>query len=86
MTAFARVYQGANGAAVAMTARIVDDQNKSVFEQRTPLMDGQAMAARSADYELALPLEQLAPGRYLLTIAAGGQKPAVTREVRFSVR
>jgi len=86
VTAFARLYQAPNGEAVTLTTRIVDAQNKAVFEQRTPLMDGRAPAARSADYQLPLPLEQLAPGRYLLTITAGGQKPALTREVRFNVR
>jgi hypothetical protein len=85
VTAFARVYQGSNGGAVAITARIVDSANKQVFEQRTPLMDGRSTTARSADYQVALPLDGLPPGRYLLTIAAGGQQPAVTREVRFSV-
>jgi VWFA-related protein len=86
VTAFARVYQGSIGDGVGVTARIVDAQGKAVFEQRTPLMEGRGSAARSADYQLPLPLDQLAPGRYLLTIAAGGQKPSVTREVRFIVR
>ncbi|MEO7271542.1 MAG: VWA domain-containing protein [Vicinamibacterales bacterium] len=86
VTAFARVYQGANGDAVAVTARIVDAQNTQVFEQRAPLMAGRGTAARSADYQVPLPIDQLPAGRYLLTIAAGGQKPAVTREVRFTVR
>jgi VWFA-related protein len=87
ITAFVRVYQGGAAApAVMLTVRILNDQNQAVFEQRGPVFDNQTAAPRSADHEVALPLAQLTAGEYLLRIEAGGQKPAATRDVRFTVR
>jgi VWFA-related protein len=87
VAAFVRVYQGtAASAAATLTTRIVDSRNQSVFEQHGPLFDTPGDGPRSADHELNLPLAKLAPGEYLLTFQAGGQKPAASRDVRFTVK
>jgi VWFA-related protein len=87
VTAFARAYQGAKtGAGGTLTTRIVDEHNRAVFEQRVPAFDGRGPGQASQDHQVELPLAQLTPGEYLLTIAVGGQKPAATRDVRFTVR
>ena len=87
IAAFVRVYQGSGESAPAtLTTRIVDGRNQSVFEQLAPLFDAPGPGPRSADYEVALPLAKLSPGDYLLTFQAGGQKPAASRDVRFTVK
>jgi hypothetical protein len=87
VAAFVRVYQGSGASAAAtLTTRIVDSRNQSVFEQRAPLFDAPGAGPRSADYEVNLPLATLSPGEYLLTFQAGGQNPAASRDVRFTVK
>jgi VWFA-related protein len=87
VAAFVRVYQGSGASSPAtLTTRIVDSRNQSVFEQRAPLFDAAAAGPKSADHEVTLPLEKLSPGEYLLTFQAGGQKPAASRDMRFTVK
>ncbi|MEP6914972.1 MAG: VWA domain-containing protein [Acidobacteriota bacterium] len=87
VTAFVRAYQGGNGApAGTLTTRILDDHNRAVFEQAVPAFDGRGTGPASQDHQIEIPLAQLTPGEYLLTMSVGGQKPAAMREVRFTVR
>jgi VWFA-related protein len=87
VAAFVRVYQGSGASgATTLTTRIVDSRNQSVFEERKPLFDTPGNGPRSTDSEVSLPLAKLTPGEYLLTVQAGGQKPAASRDVRFTVK
>jgi hypothetical protein len=86
VTAFVRIHQSGAGAPVTLNSRIIDASNQPVFEQRIPAFDGAGAGSRSAEHRIELPLAQLKPGEYLLVIEAGGQKPAATRDVRFTVR
>jgi VWFA-related protein len=88
VTAFLRVYEGGGGAAAApvtVSARILDEQGGTSFEQSTPVST-QGAPIRSADYRLDLPLSRLAAGEYLLTIEAHRGNRIARRDVRFGVR
>jgi hypothetical protein len=88
VAAFVRVYQGGGGvpAPVAIEAQIRDARDRTVFQQRMPLLEGTATGPRSADYQVDLPLDQLTAGDYLLTIGTGGPKPVTASGVRFTVK
>jgi VWFA-related protein len=87
VTAFMRVYQGGSGplASVPFEARILNDRNARVFGSSGTLAASDFTADRSADYRLDLPLADLEPGPYLLTITMQLKGGAVAgRDVRFS--
>ena len=88
VTAFVRVYQGGHGTLVtaSVAARIVDDRNETMFDQKTPLGAENFSQNRAADYRLDLPLARFATGEYLLTIAAALGKYQARRDVRFTVK
>jgi VWFA-related protein len=88
VSAFLRVYQGGNAklAPVTLAIRIVDPHDATAFERTDTLGVDSFAAARAADVTLPLPLIQLAPGEYLLTIEATLGKVTSRREVRFTVR
>lgn len=83
--AFLRIYQSSDPQPVTVTTRVIDAANRSVVEQQTEL-SVEAFLARSADVDVPLPLSQLAPGQYLLTIEAARGEARVERSARFEVR
>jgi len=88
--AFVRLYLGKWHAltSVVVTASILDAAGRVVFKQNTTIPGERFRESRMADYELALPLVELAPGPHLLTLtalAAPGE-PSVARRMRFTVR
>jgi hypothetical protein len=82
--AFLRIYQPSNPQAVIVTTRVIDTANRTVVEQRSDL-SVDAFLARSADVDVPLPLNQLAPGHYLLTIDAVRGEGHVERTARFNM-
>jgi VWFA-related protein len=88
VTAFLRVYQGgsANIAEVPLSVHIRDVRNKLVFEASQNLKADRFNAARAAEYRIALPVDKLVEGAYLLTIEARLKKDTVRRDVRFQVQ
>jgi VWFA-related protein len=87
-TTFLRVYQGGKDALtpVTMTARIVDGRGATVFDTTETIGADRFAPARAADYRFDVPLTQLKPGLYLLTIRAAQGKRTASRDVRFTVR
>ncbi len=88
VTAFLRIYQGGSDklGPVSMKMQILDAAGKSVFDKADTLAPDRFSAERAADYQLRLPLAQLAPGEYLLTFAAGTSKATARRDTQFQVR
>jgi VWFA-related protein len=88
VAAFARVYQSVSdpSVVVAVTTRVVDASNRSVYEASTTLFENRD-AKHSANYSVDLPLASLATGQYVLTVEATRKtKQTVRRSVMFSVR
>jgi VWFA-related protein len=86
--AFARIYQGGKQpvASVRVSARIVNETDRSVFERTSTLAPQSFGATRSADYRLDLPLADLEPGRYLFTVEVTAGKLSSRRDVRLAVK
>jgi hypothetical protein len=86
--AFARVYQGGKAApiSVQMTARIVNEADRPVFDRTSAIAPAAFGLARGADYRLDLPLASLEPGRYLLTFEVHSGTLSARRDVRFEIK
>jgi hypothetical protein len=87
VTAFLKIYQGGRGklADVPLSVRIRDVHDAVVFDAPQTLTADRFDATRGAEYRLALPIEKLAPGPYLLTIEGTLKKDTIRRDVRFQV-
>ncbi len=88
LTAFVRVYQGGRDPVerVDVRTQIANAAGAIVVDGVTTVEPDEFSTERAADYQLALPLERLAPGEYLLTIDATlGTSGKARRDVRFSV-
>ena len=87
-TAFVRVYQGTNDAVqpASLTARIVDTSDRSVANDVVSLTADRFKVNRSADYQIALPIDRLEPGEYLVMIEAAQGRHRAGRVLRFRVR
>ena len=88
VAAFAHVYQGGTAplAPVATRVHVVDATAKSVFGGTATIPAGEFGQDRSAELKLAIPLQRLPPGDYLLTLEAELGKNTARRDVRFTVR
>jgi VWFA-related protein len=86
VSVFCRIYQGRSAPeAVTVTTHIVDTAN-TVVRRVSASLDATAFdAARSADYHVPVPLSDLRPGTYLLTIEVAAGSRVVRRDVRFDV-
>jgi DNA anti-recombination protein RmuC len=82
-----RLYQPATGAAsaVQMTTAIVDDHNRRRYGQQTSI-DASSFSAGGSDYIVNLPLADLEPGSYLLTIDAKAGIFVERRDMKFLVK
>lgn len=85
---FVRVYQRLKDAPqpVTVTAQIHDTAGHVLMKDAATLASAQFGANRAADYRIALPLERLTAGDYLLTIDAAQGQQTAGRAVRFAVR
>jgi VWFA-related protein len=87
VTAFLRVYQARPPfAAVPVTTRITDTNNEVVAEQTESAAGRSLGRLNAADHQVDLPIDELAPGEYLLTMEASREGTTVQRAVRFTVR
>ena len=87
-TAFCRVYQGGRGtpAGATLDVRILDERGVQVVQAPETIAGERFNAAREAEYRYDLPLAQLAPGAYLLTIEAKLGERSARRDVRFWIK
>jgi hypothetical protein len=87
-TAFLRIYEGLGRppAPVALSAAIVDEHNRRRFGQDMSLSPEGSNGVRTVDYAIDLPLADLEPGPYLLTIEAKAGPASARRDLRFSVK
>jgi hypothetical protein len=71
---------------VTVVARLMDQTNRSVFEQTT-MVEPVAflVGAGMAEHQLDVPLSTLQPGEYLLSIEAAAGTTKRTRNVRLRV-
>jgi VWFA-related protein len=87
-TAFLRVYQGGRKppAPTVVTSEIINDEDRAVHTAEDTLTAGQFEPTRGADYRLAVPIDRLPPGSYLLRVVARAGPQSAGRDVRFFVR
>jgi hypothetical protein len=87
-TAFVRLYQGGKRPLmpVRITSRIVNAEDHTVFDENSTIPAASFSAVRSADYKLALPLAELKPGEYLVSIVAVADKLTARRDVRIAIK
>lgn len=87
-SAFVRVYQRLKDAPqpVTVTAQIHDTAGRVLMKDDASLDAVQFGSNHAADYRIALPIERLGPGEYLLAIDATQGKYATGRSLRFTVR
>jgi hypothetical protein len=90
LTAFARIYQGAGRppSAVTATVRVVDSAGRSMFESIEEIGPSRLVPGppSSFDWKVAVPIDRLREGRYLLIVEAKAGADAVRRDVRFTAR
>jgi hypothetical protein len=67
-------------------AEILDENEQRVFHQETRTLATDVGANRAMNMSLALPLETLDPGQYVLSVEARQGNASARRDVRFSVR
>jgi hypothetical protein len=88
VVAFMRIYRRERDKSTPgrILTTIVDDYERKVFQRQAPLEAMATSAAGGVDYRLDLPLNELQPGSYLLTLDVSSGKTQASRYVRFSVR
>jgi hypothetical protein len=88
VVAFMRIYrrERGNNTPGRIVTTIVDDHDRKVFQREAPLEAMATSAAGGVDYRLDLPLTELQPGSYLVTLDVSAGKAQASRNVRFSVR
>jgi VWFA-related protein len=84
---FLRVHQGGKGkiVPVRMTARVKNEKNAVASNHEGMLEVENFSEHRAADFAVALPLDHLSPGQYLLEVDAQSGARHVTRTARFEV-
>ncbi|CAN5726122.1 hypothetical protein BH24ACI5_BH24ACI5_16230 [soil metagenome] len=87
-TAFLRVYQGGKkpATAVTMVTSLEDEHDRTVSSAKSTLPPEEFDASRAIDHRFEVPVEDLAPGAYLLRFEASAGKETASRDVRFVVR
>jgi VWFA-related protein len=86
--AFLRVYQGGKKppVPVTMTTTLVDERDQAVYSGTISLGSADFGVARAGDHRFDVPIDDLAPGAYLLRFEAAAGSQTASREVRFVVR
>jgi hypothetical protein len=87
VSAFVRVYQGSKDApnATELLAQIHDVSGRVITKDMVSLTTAQFSVGRSAEYRVAVPVDRLSQGEYLLTIDATQAAHTARRGVRFRV-
>ena len=87
VAAFVRVYQARPPFAPAtVTTRITNADNELVADLTEPVEGRPLGRMNAADYQIDLPIDELAAGEYLLTMDVARDGATVQRAVRFKVR
>lgn len=88
VTAFARVYRpaGRGPEPANLAVSILDSAGQPVYSRVDSIEASRFTADGSADYRVALPLEQLKPGEHVLTVTAMAGGARAERNLRFTVR
>jgi hypothetical protein len=89
VTAFARIYQGGSGPTkpVEVRTRLVNESDAAVGAGKDMVSASDfRVAGRAADYRFAVPVKDLPPGRYLLTMDFDLDGKVVQRSVQFKVK
>jgi hypothetical protein len=88
MQATLHVYEGLGRdddiAPTTVQARVLDPSGRAVHEQ-TLTLNPRDFARRRADCRLAIPLDRLSAGEYLLKIDAAADKATASKAIRFRV-
>jgi hypothetical protein len=86
ITGFVRLVQGGKSPVgdVAVRITVLDSDNRAVHRAGDGLESTTFSADRSAEYQFTVPVAQLSPGAYLLTIEVEGRGRTVRRDVRFT--
>jgi hypothetical protein len=88
MQATLHVYEGLGRdddiAPATIALRVLDPSGRAVHEQ-TLTLNAQDFARRRADCRLAIPLDRLSAGEYLLKIDAAADKATASKAIRFRV-
>lgn len=86
--AFLRLYQGGSRALVpiTMTTRLVNSRNDRLSETVRTVDAAAFGRARSFDDMFEVPVRDLAPGEYLLTVEVAAAGTTAQRHLRFRVR
>jgi VWFA-related protein len=88
LSGFVRIYQGADKElqSAALTMRIVDSRERTVFERRHSLEPKQFGAERAMDFQFDQALKALQPGAYVLELTVtGADRETSSRAVRFRI-
>lgn len=88
VAAFLRIYQRGRKTALPMqvTTRVLDRDGNSLWSSAEDIGRERFADAGEADYRVELPISTLAPGQYLLEIAAADGRSTVRRGLRFERR
>jgi hypothetical protein len=88
VSAFARVYQGANARVAPVTVKttVRDAKDAVVFERSQPLAANAFGSGRAADFTIELPITDFPVGAYVLTVEATAGAVTVKRDSRFQLR
>jgi VWFA-related protein len=87
VSAFVRVYQGVKDplVPVPLRVRLRNQEDVLVMDRREVLSTEGFAGTHSADFNIGVPVERLAPGAYLLTLESTLDQTTAKREVRFDV-
>jgi hypothetical protein len=83
---FLRVYEGGSSTPVAMTVRLINEDNAVVVNQVDHLPAAAFSHGRQANYWYRLPLSSLRPGEYWLSLEAAAGLHTARRDIRFRMR
>jgi len=88
VTVMTRVWQGGRGRPrpVSVGARVIDGADRQVWRRDLSLPAEAFAADRSAPYPVSLPLADLTPGDYLLTVQITRANRVLERHVRFTIQ
>jgi len=87
VTAFVESYQGQSHEALPgyVTTEIFNDTDQRVYQQEVRVVP-EASDRRTASLAVELPIDELAPGQYLLTMQMRQGNASARRDVRFQVQ
>ncbi|HEX5070693.1 MAG TPA: VWA domain-containing protein [Vicinamibacterales bacterium] len=87
VSVFGRVYQGGKTKPVPVAARLTirDEKDVIVIDRKQDLPPTLFTATRATDLQIELPIKELPPGAYLVTLETKAGASTVRRDSRFSI-